>query len=328
MNGPSEQSFAVDRSAEVAMNTPKTPWGERWSCLGVSEEADTATAGVTADSAVGIPEMEDDVTTLARVKREPERSRLGLIWLRQVCTPDVGEACRVRRWFEKRQVCSQGLELFLPVLELFLKLFLLVSLRVAVVRGLVVGTPFAASTFLSLLLSPFGTTFLRQLRAVALEVTVSLALVALIRVRRSRRHRCSTPRNRRCQRLPRLLDDVVIGIDGREQFVVESVSQFIAFILDELVLRREGMKKQVRVGFVGNLLPHVLQTEPKVVHGGDEVSGICTCFHFLAVGLLPQHTPSFLGVAGEAVFQSLPCRRPIAYGTGSAVLVSLPGNMR
>ena len=66
MNEPSEQSVASGRSAEVAMNAPKTPRGRLQSSLGVSEDADTDAAGWVADSAEGILEAEDDAAASAR----------------------------------------------------------------------------------------------------------------------------------------------------------------------------------------------------------------------------------------------------------------------
>ena len=223
----------------------------------------------------------------------------------QVSAPYVRAGLILRQ--KKRQVRPQLLN-FLP----------LVVFRVAVGVGLEQRAPLgrrvATSTFLTLLFPPFGTTLLPQPRAVALEVTVGLALVTSISTRRSHRHRCSTPRYWRCRRLPRLLVDEVVCSKPREQLVVEGVSQLIDLILDELEPRREGIKKQVRVGLVEDLLPHVLQTEQEIVHGGDEASGIVAYFHFILVELLPRRTPSFLGVAVETVLQGLSCCRSISRG--------------
>ena len=115
-------------------------------------------------------------------------------------------------------------------------------------------------------------------------------------------------------------------IKPRGQLVVEGVSQLIALIFDELELRREGIKKQVRLGLVEDLLSHVLQTEPEVVHGGDYFSGIVAYFHLL-VELRPQRSPSFLGIDVEAVLQGLPCRRLISQGHDCDALVSFYCNV-
>ena len=113
----------------------------------------------------------------------------------------------------------------------------------------------------------------------------------------------------------------------RDHLVVEGVSHPIALILHALEFRREGIKNHVRVGLVGDLLAHVLQTEPEVVLGGDIVIGIVAYFHFPLAELLPQHTPSFmLGVAVEAVLPGL-CCRPISRGTDCFALVSFYCNV-
>ena len=116
---------------------------------------------------------------------EPERGRLGLRRLcrrrlRQVSTPDVQEV-GLASLLQQRQVCSQPLKLLLLIPDILL----LVTLSIAVLRGVVFGAPLglivAATALLAFpLLPPLRTALLHLLGAVALEVPVLLALVALI----------------------------------------------------------------------------------------------------------------------------------------------------
>ena len=134
-------------------------------------------------------------------KRDPKSWWLELRRLYQVSAP-YACVCLVLR-HKKRQVRLQ--------LRKFPRL---VGFRVAVGVGLVQRAPLgrrvASSVPLALRLRPLGTTLLHQVRAVAFEMAVVIALVELISARRSRRHRCSTPRCRRCRRFPRLLIDEVV----------------------------------------------------------------------------------------------------------------------
>ena len=117
---------------------------------------------------------------------EPERGRLGLRRLcrrrlRQVSTPDVQEV-GLASLLQQRQVRSQPLKLLLLFIP---ELLLLVTLSIAVLRGVVFGAPLglivAATALLAFpLLPPLRTALLHLLGAVALEVPVLLALVALI----------------------------------------------------------------------------------------------------------------------------------------------------
>ena len=93
--------------------------------------------------------------------------------MRKVSTPDVQEVGLVNL-LQQCQVRSQPL-----------KLLLLVTLSIAVLRGVVFGAPraliVAATALLAFpLLPPLRTALLHLLGAVALEVPVLLALVALI----------------------------------------------------------------------------------------------------------------------------------------------------
>ena len=66
MNDPSETKGASDSSAAIAMNAPKHPLGKRWSCVGVSEEADLGAAGLASDAAGGVPAAAEDEATSAK----------------------------------------------------------------------------------------------------------------------------------------------------------------------------------------------------------------------------------------------------------------------
>ena len=97
-------------------------------------------------------------------------------------TPDVQEV-GLASLLQQRQVRSQPLKLLLLFIP---ELLLLVTLSIAVLRGVVFGAPLglivAATALLAfpLLLPPLRTALLHLLGAVALEVPVLLALVALI----------------------------------------------------------------------------------------------------------------------------------------------------
>ena len=97
-------------------------------------------------------------------------------------TPDVQEV-GLASLLQQRQVRSQPLKLLLLFIP---ELLLLVTLSIAVLRGVVFGAPLglivAATALLAfpLLLPPLWTAVLHLLGAVALEVPVLLALVALI----------------------------------------------------------------------------------------------------------------------------------------------------
>ena len=101
--------------------------------------------------------------------------------MRQVSTPDVQEV-GLASLLQQRQVRSQPLKLLLLFIP---ELLLLVTLSIAVLRGVVFGAPLglivAATALLAFpLLPPLRTALLHLLGAVALEVPVLLALVALI----------------------------------------------------------------------------------------------------------------------------------------------------
>ena len=96
-----------------------------------------------------------------------EHSRCSRSWLGQLAAAAPG---------------SQPLKLLLLFIP---ELLLLVTLSIAVIRGVVLGAPLglivAATALLAFsLLPPLRTALLHQLGAVALEVPVLLALVALI----------------------------------------------------------------------------------------------------------------------------------------------------
>ena len=132
-------------------------------------------------------------------------------------TPDFQEV-GLASLLQQRQVRSQPLKLLLPFIpELLLlvipELLLLVTLSIAVLRGVVFGAPpgliVATTALLSFpLLPPRRTALLHLLGAVALEVPVLLALVALIGASRDR-HRGPTARDHRPRRIARPLGDVV-----------------------------------------------------------------------------------------------------------------------
>ena len=119
---------------------------------------------------------------------EPVRSRPGWsLWrdrrrLRQVSAPGVGEV-GLGSGLQPRQVCSQPLKLLLLVLADFL---LFLTLSDAVRRSVVVGAPFwlstpaTASLILAWLLPLLRMVLLHSFGAVALEVPVRLAAVALV----------------------------------------------------------------------------------------------------------------------------------------------------
>ena len=102
--------------------------------------------------------------------------------MRQVSAPGVGEV-GLGSGLQHRQVCSQPLKLLLLVLAEFL---LFLTLSVAVRRSVVVGAPFwlstpaTASLILAWLLPLLRTVLLHLFGAVALEVPVRLAAVALV----------------------------------------------------------------------------------------------------------------------------------------------------
>ena len=199
-------------------------------------------------------------------------------------------------------------------------LVLLVTLSVTVAIGLVQRAPLgrSAASFVTYALLPLLVTALpRAGGAVALEVTVGLAPAALVGARCSSCRRCSKSRNLRFRRLPPLLVDLIVGGKSREHAIVEGIAQLVAFLHDEVDLRREGMKQQIRVGSIGKFLPRVLETEPKV--GGDKIRRVFARFHFEGVEPLLQRAPSFLGATVEASLQSLPSRRSISHRPGSAI---------
>ena len=201
------------------MNALKAPCGQWWLGWAGPEASDSGAAGLADDSA----EAAADASAADAARRPRKRTHsskrgpncwwLGLRRLCQVSAPYV--CARLVLQHKKSQVCPQ-----------LLKFLLLVAFRVPVGVGFVqrapLGRSVASSTFLALHLPPFGMTLLRQLRAVALEGAVGLALVALISAIRSRSHRCSTPHYRRCRRLPRLLVDQVVCSKPREQLVVKA----------------------------------------------------------------------------------------------------------
>ena len=120
------------------------------------------------------------------IEGELQRGCLGLRrWcrrrFRQVSTPDVQEV-GLASLLQQHQVRSQSLKLLLLFIP---ELLLLVTLSIAVLRGVVFGAPLglivAATALLAFpLLPPLRTVLLHLLGAVALEVPVLLALVALI----------------------------------------------------------------------------------------------------------------------------------------------------
>lgn len=135
-------------------------------------------------------------------EREPERRRVGLWWLRQLSSPDVGGDCLVTP-SQHRQVCSQPPDLLL-----------LVAPSVPLSVSLVVGTSsrqrVAVDALLRLLLPMFRPALVDRYRAVVqYEVTVDPALLALIIARRNW-HRRFTARDPRRRRLPGLLVDIVV----------------------------------------------------------------------------------------------------------------------
>ena len=110
---------------------------------------------------------------------------------------------------QQRQVRSQPLKLLLLLIPGLLLPF---TLSIAVLRGVVFGAPLglivAATGVLAFpLLPPLRTALLHLLGAVALEVPVLLALVALIGACRDR-HRGPTARDHRPRRIARPLVDV------------------------------------------------------------------------------------------------------------------------
>ena len=118
---------------------------------------------------------------------EPERGRLGLRQLcrrplPQVSTPDVQEV-GLASLLQHRQLRSQPLKLHLLFIP---ELNLLVTLSIAVLHGVVFGARLglivAVTALLTfpLLLPPRRTALLHLFGAIALEVPVLLALVALI----------------------------------------------------------------------------------------------------------------------------------------------------
>ena len=102
--------------------------------------------------------------------------------MRQVSTPDV-QGVDLASLLQQRQARSQPLKLFLLFIP---ELLLLVTLSIAVLRGVVFEAPLglivAATALLAfpLLLPSLRTALLHLLGAVALEVPALLALVALI----------------------------------------------------------------------------------------------------------------------------------------------------
>ena len=97
-------------------------------------------------------------------------------------TPDV-QKVGLGSLLQQRQVRSQPLKLLLLFIP---ELLLLVTLSIAVLRGVIFGAPLgqlvAVTALLAfpLLLPPLRTALLHLLGAVALDVFVLLALVALI----------------------------------------------------------------------------------------------------------------------------------------------------
>ena len=161
-----------------------------------------------------------------------------------------------------------------------LELLLLVTLSVTVSGGHVVGTPLgrmiATFAFLTLL-PPGGSILLRKLRAVALEVAGSLTVIALVATWRSA-HRRSTPRNGWRRRLPGQVVDVEVDCGLFNLFEVKGTIPG-THLLYELEFFRNGFVQHIGVGVGEDLLSHVLQPQPKVVHCIVEVNSVANWFH-------------------------------------------------
>ena len=177
-----------------------------------------------------------------------------------------------------------------------------------------VGTPLgrriATFAFLTFLLPPVGTIPLRKLRAVAFEVAGSLTEVALVAASRSG-HRRSAPRDVRHGRRPGQVVDVEVDCGLFNLFEVEGTIPMM-HMLYKLEFRREGIEQHISVRVVEDLLLHVLQPPPQIVHCTDEVNWVATWFHGLGEKFLPARRTGFFHVAAEMLLRGVPGGSPVA----------------
>ena len=91
--------------------------------------------------------------------------------------------------------------------------------------------------------------------------------------------------------------------------------------LYELEFLREVMEQHIGVRVVEDLLPHVLQPQPQVVHCSDEVNWVATWFHELRETFLPARTTGFYRVAVETLLQGFPGGSLVAHAAQLLALV-------
>ena len=99
-------------------------------------------------------------------------------------------------------------------------------------------------------------------------------------------------------------------------------------LLYEFEFLRERTEQHIGVRVVEDLLPHVLQPQPQVVHCPDEVYWVATLFHGLGEKFLLARTTGFFRVAVETLLQGVPGGRPVAHATQLLAHVRPHGDVR
>ena len=192
-----------------------------------------------------------------------------------------------------------------------------------------VGAPLGrriATFAFALPFAPFGTLCLRDTRAVGLVVPISFAPMALNVVGRGG-HSCSTSSDGGPRRFPRQL--VNVKISGCLLDLVEGERAVpVVHLLDEFELLRERVQEQISVRIIENFLPHVRETQPKVIHLCDEVSRVTSGTHRAGEELLPARPPGFLRISIEALLQGFPSRNSITQAALFRALMRPHGDIR
>ena len=96
----------------------------------------------------------------------------------------------------------------------------------------------------------------------------------------------------------------------------------------ELEVLREGIKQHIGLCVVEDLLPHVLQPQPHVVHCSDEVNWVATWFHRLGEKYVPARTTGYSRVAVETPLQGVPSGGPVADAAQLLALVRPHSDVR
>ena len=99
-------------------------------------------------------------------------------------------------------------------------------------------------------------------------------------------------------------------------------------LLDEFELLRERVQEQISVRIIENFLPHVRETQPKVIHLCDEVSRVTSGTHRAGEELFPARPPGFLRISIEVLLQGFPSRNSITQAALFRALMRPHGDIR